>query len=154
MKLIKTKLIPVLSQLEINRFWSKVDVRGDDECWLWLAGKNHYGYGQFHIKRKPYFSHRVAYFIKYGPLTPGFTIDHLCRNRPCTNALHYELVLNEINILRGESNSAQCARKTHCYRGHEFTFENTRINNGSRICRECQLINMRQYRDKLKKTAC
>jgi hypothetical protein len=32
-----------------KRFWSKVDVQGEDECWLWTAKKNRYGYGEFNL---------------------------------------------------------------------------------------------------------
>lgn len=40
------------------------------------------------------------------------------------------------------------ARKTHCKRGHEFTEENTRHINGTRVCRTCdrQLQMARRHR--------
>lgn len=31
----------------MDRFWSKVNKRGQDECWEWLAYKDSNGYGQF-----------------------------------------------------------------------------------------------------------
>ena len=30
---------------EHPRFWSKVDIRGDNECWPWTAYRNPSGYG-------------------------------------------------------------------------------------------------------------
>lgn len=40
------------------------------------------------------------------------------------------------------------ARKTHCWRGHPFGPENTRLYNGRRHCRECQRIHQETYRSK------
>ena len=31
----------------IERFWSKVDRQGPDECWEWQAGRSEKGYGWF-----------------------------------------------------------------------------------------------------------
>ena len=31
----------------VARFWAKVDRRGDDECWPWLASTRSKGYGAF-----------------------------------------------------------------------------------------------------------
>ena len=30
-----TIIIPRLSRKDIERFWSKIEIRGPDECWLW-----------------------------------------------------------------------------------------------------------------------
>ena len=42
--------IPTLTESDIARFWSKVDNRGPDDCWFWMAGCGDSGYGQFCIK--------------------------------------------------------------------------------------------------------
>jgi len=142
MKLIKTVPIPVLSQSDLDRFWSKVDVRERNECWPWLAGKDKDGYGKFRLQRRMCRSHRIAYFIKFGPLTPGFTIDHLCTNRSCSNAFHYELVPIKINGLRGNSPTATHARKTCCPKcGNRFSFRS----DGGRRCKICRAIYMKNY---------
>ena len=40
-------------------FWSKVDIRGPDECWEWQAGKTG-GYGEFHIGAEIFYAHRSS----------------------------------------------------------------------------------------------
>ena len=53
--------------------------------------------------------------------------------------------------LGGAASGAKRSQKTHCSRGHEFTFENTRITpEGWRNCRTCHCLKMRK-RNKLKK---
>src|SRR5438067_6003425 len=32
-----------------QRFWGKVDLRGPDECWPWLASLHSAGYGQIRV---------------------------------------------------------------------------------------------------------
>lgn len=123
------------------RFWAKV--RKTDTCWLWIGGKNHYGYGSFQTRRGDGWfaaqAHRVAYEALVGPIPDGLTIDHLCRNRACVNPAHMEPVTRGENVLRGESAAATHARKTHCKYGHEFTPENTYTPPGRdvRMCRAC-----------------
>lgn len=107
------------------RFWEKVDRRGDDECWEWLAATSR-GYGHFWAGAdESILAHRYAYKLLVGPIPEGMTIDHLCRNTGCVNPAHMEPVTLAENILRGESPSAKAARQTHCIRGHEYTPENT-----------------------------
>ena len=51
-----------------DRFWSKVDRKGPDDCWNWLAG-NFRGYGQFHLNGKTWRAHRLSLVIA------GHTLD-------------------------------------------------------------------------------
>jgi hypothetical protein len=59
-----------------DRFWAKVDRRGADECWPWLAYRSADGYGRFNAdRRKPENAHRIAYRLVIGPIPAGLTVD-------------------------------------------------------------------------------
>lgn len=105
------------------------------------------GYTVLSIKNKRVLRHRVSFQIfNCTKLGEGMVLDHLCRNRACFNPMHLELVSNKENILRGKSFAAKNAAKTHCPKGHEYNFENTKykvIEKGwrkgiSRFCRQCK----------------
>lgn len=71
-----------------ERFWDKVDVRGDVECWPWKAGSSNTGYGVFDINDKQHGAHRVAFFLKHGRW-PNIC-RHACDNKACCNPAHLE----------------------------------------------------------------
>ena len=81
-----------LTHSDIDRFWSKVDRRTDDECWPWLAGLHSAGYGAFGVhmpgggmRMKP--AHQIAARIAYGPANGRYVL-HSCDNRVCCNPKH------------------------------------------------------------------
>lgn len=76
----------------VGRFWSKVEIRSDHECWPWGAGfgSNRSGirYGTFRLKRMRK-AHQVAWEIANGtPVPPGQVIRHSCDNGICCNPKH------------------------------------------------------------------
>lgn len=70
-------------------------------CWLWKRGKSKAGYGQLGQGGKVVYAHRYFYEKQKGPLTPGMTLDHLCRVRACVNPDHLEEVTRGENVRRG-----------------------------------------------------
>lgn len=124
-----------------GRFFAKVE-KADSGCWLWRGATDGDGrYGAFHYDGKLRRAHRVSYEWRFGKVTEGVDLDHLCRVTLCVNPDHLEPVTHRENILRGVGIAATNAAKTHCKRGHAFTPENTKIlTNGGRYCLACHEI--------------
>ena len=70
-----------------------------DGCWVWAGSITSEGYGSFY-RGKNLKAHRVVYEFLVGPIPDGLTIDHLCRNKPCVNPAHLEVVTRAENIAR------------------------------------------------------
>lgn len=131
-----------------ERFWRKVDRRGDSACWPWMACKNRKGYGHFTLTGGKHIgAHRASFLIAGGEIPPGLTLDHLCRNPACVNPAHLEPVTTQENTLRGLS------YPTHCKRGHLLAGENAKPRAGSekqRACRQCGNLRTAKWRAKKK----
>lgn len=84
------------AKLEVlcRRFWSKVDVRGPDECWPWKAcrsGRKKSGklYGRFGLRgRQIITAHRAAYLLTHGEVADDLFVCHRCDYTLCCNPLH------------------------------------------------------------------
>lgn len=78
------------SQEDINRFWKKVDIKSEDECWDWLAGLFKKGYGAFWLNGKNERAHRCSLVLAHAvqPLNKPLAL-HTCKQNPrCCNPNH------------------------------------------------------------------
>lgn len=136
-----------MKESSLSNYWSKTDRGGGvDSCWNWLAYKNIRGYGVIRFNGKNEQAHRVSYREFFGDIEKGFELDHRCKNTSCVNPYHLEAVSHRENVLRGNSPAALHAKKIACYKGHQFSKENTWFfDGGRRRCRICTLERNRKY---------
>jgi HNH endonuclease len=119
-----------------KRFWKKVVIEGDDDCWIWTAATTKQGYGTFWPERRTTrTAHSVAFELEYG-YKPEEDTHHTCETKLCCNPNHLE----DLTKQEHGKHSVK-ARQTHCSRGHKYTEENTYVKpNGCRDCIKCRRI--------------
>lgn len=119
-----------------NRLLRQIKLDPEARCWVWLGGRRN-SYGAIKVKGKSKLAHRVSYETFVGPIPPGLTIDHLCRQRLCINPKHLEPVTMAENHRRG-AQVALRVPKTHCINGHAYTPDNIYLDRkGVNRCMEC-----------------
>lgn len=79
-------------KLREMRFWSKVDMRGPDECWDWQASRNRHGYGRFKATgNTTIHSNRMAWALFHCVDPGGMMVLHDCDRPQCCNPHHLRL---------------------------------------------------------------
>ncbi len=88
--------------------WSKVDVKGEQECWAWKGYVSASGYGRTWINDVAYYAHRVIFDLAHpnqielrapaNKKAHGFLM-HTCDNRICCNPAHLRVASIKENNL-------------------------------------------------------
>jgi len=82
-----------------QKFWERIDKSGPvpkhtpglGPCWVWIAGKDSFGYGRVNIggrKERPRGAHVVSWVIAHGGAWPALCVLHKCDNPACVNPDH------------------------------------------------------------------
>ena len=138
------------------RLWQKIDVRGVDECWPWLASRNHGGYGTFRHNGKTVRVTRLMWALANGKEMPqGSYACHTCDNPACCNP-HHIWEGNPLDNMRDciAKGRRKVGSPTHCAKGHPYSEQGfVWLTSGKRKYRDCTRCKRerarRQYRRKV-----
>lgn len=131
----------------VAHFWTKVDRRGDDECWPWLGSvipKDRRGIAIFRERRCV--APRLAYFIGNGRwLTKAEFACHHCDNPNCVNPSHIWAGTSIENCRDAQEKGRLARQRPVCPRGHPYDLAyKTGPRKGERYCGECSAASRRR----------
>lgn len=87
-----------LTDKQVARFWSKIDIGSPVECWEWSNSTNWKGYGHLGINEVTWLSHRLAWMLTSGDIPDGLCVLHECDNPLCCNPDHLFLGTHTDNM--------------------------------------------------------
>jgi hypothetical protein len=141
-----------LTESQRARFYARVAPCSCCECIRWGGQLNKAGYGMFSAHGRNLNAHRVGWFFVNGVPPQELELDHVkawgCKHRDCVNVEHLEAVDHRTNLLRGDTEPAKWAPRTHCPKGHPLVEGNLVRRwpgENRRRCRECDLERQKRY---------
>lgn len=147
----RQRLGPPTDDEFIKLLWSRVEIRGDNECWPWKYTSLRGGRGLLLLRCVRIVAPRVAYRSAHGYWPPkDLMVCHSCDNPPCCNPKHLWLGT-------ALDNSRDCARKGRrrggqsrpgmkeiCRNGHPYDQDNAY--RPKRACRICNAASVAAYK--------
>lgn len=138
-----------LSQSDIERFWSFVDRKGPDDCWLWMGGGNPKRYGHFSIGPRETaitaLAHRISYFLAYG--VTNLQVLHRCDTPRCVNPAHLfegTQKVNRVDCKQKDRTAKGTEHGKHVYTEDEVLEAVRLYYSGHRICDIASRLRMTQ----------
>lgn len=131
-------------------------------CWAWTGNTDGFGYGLVQLGRgEPRTgAHRVSWRLHKGAIPDGMQVLHRCDNPPCTNPEHL-FIGTALDNSRDASQKGRLSvpakawlgTRVVCPRGHAFDEANTKVHNGTRLCRKCRAENQLAYKRRKREAA-
>jgi hypothetical protein len=81
-----------ITQKDVDRFWTHVDIGKPNECWEWKLAITKYGYGLFAagntLHRPARFAFINAKGLNTNPISTEYKVTVACGNKKCCNPKH------------------------------------------------------------------
>lgn len=129
-----------------DSLWSRVDVRGDGECWPFLGRSRKYdGRGYVEWYGRCHSAPRLVWALHARVMPPAHLfVCHTCNNAKCCNPAHLYLGTRSDNVRDSVlAGTHKWASKQQCPKGHDYSEENTYVEQRPdggmrRHCRICR----------------
>ena len=131
-----------------------IGVKPTTPCDEWVGSLNSSGYGHLRVAGKVLKAHRLVKMQEVGHLERWEFVCHHCDNPKCIRLDHLFIGNQSDNMHDMHRKGRHSVMpKTHCPTGHEYTEDNTYMDNTSRKCRICNRHKCREYQDKKRQAA-